>query len=98
MPFFAHPDYRSRGARWDSQIGIIIISRGSHTHGISCFLEVVGRVPLCDAGSGLAGAVLVSNPCCLNSSSAALGAPWRVGMLYDYVLARRLRQVAATHT
>ena len=57
-------------------------------------LASVGTVMQCDtAGSGLAGAVLVSNPCCLNSAMVALERPWRLGLLYNLILAGRLRQV-----
>ena len=52
----------------------------------------------CGAGSGLAGAALVSNPCCLNSSSVALETPWQLGRLYNWIIAARLRQVRAKPT
>ena len=45
------------------------------------------------AGSGLAGAALVSNPCCLTRSSVALETPWQLGLVYDYIIAARLRHV-----
>ena len=46
----------------------------------------------CAAGSGLVGAAVVSNPCCLNRSSVALETPWRMSMVYNLVIAARLRQ------
>ena len=53
----------------------------------------------CSAGSGLVGAAVVSNPCCLNRSSVALETPWRMGMVYNLVIAARLRQArTATST
>ena len=50
----------------------------------------------CSAGGGLVGAAVVSNPCCLNRSSVVLETPWRMGMVYNLILAARLRQ-ARTH-
>ena len=58
-------------------------------------IHILSRPCARAADGGLAGAALVSNPCCLTSSSVALETPWRLGLVYNYVIAARLRQVGA---